>query len=120
MMNKVLMVMITAICVNCSSGGSGGSTGACDGSLANGTWLDAISGDVLTFANSCSGTSSYCASTFTLPKITDSTGTITINMSTTNGAVGCAPAGQTDCAYSVSSSNLSLDCGGGVITYAKQ
>lgn len=117
-MKRLIISYVGFLLVGCSSGG-GSSGNACDGSLALGTWSDGSS-DVMTFEANCSGTSSYCASTFTTAKVSDANGFMTVNVSSTNGNAGCLPTGQTTCEYIISGSNLAFDCGSGPIYYTKQ
>lgn len=124
MKNVLLTLSICLVLSSCgsSSSGSGTTTGACASSLITGSWAGTISGhvDVMTFAADCSGSSTYCASTHTVPNITATPGSVVVTVSATNGASGCLPVGQTSCAYTVNSTTLGFNCGPGAIYYTKQ
>lgn len=117
-MKRFIFACIATAAWGCSSGGGGGGN-ACDGSLALGSWYDG-STDTMTFNANCSGTSSYCGSTFTVSKAIDAMGTMTVTTSATNGNPGCAPVGQMSCDYAISGNNLAFDCGSGALLYTKQ
>ena len=126
----ILALSLTA-CKNSSGGGSdgSGSEGAasnaaprpCGSSVVLGAWHSKIMGqpDTMTFNADCSGTASYCQSTFTYPAVTASTGQVLVTNTSTNGAVGCLPLGLTKCAYQIEGSSMSIYCGGGTFIYTK-
>lgn len=104
------------------SGSSSDTAKACNSSIVVGSWTRALSAtisDTMTFNADCSGTSSYCQSTFDYPNVTNSSGSVLITNKTTNAATGCLPAGETTCQYAVSGVQLTVSCGGGASTYTK-
>ena len=95
--------------------------GTCASSVVAGSWKGSISGnsDTMAFNSDCSGSSTYCKSTFTYPNITASSGSVLITNTSTNGATGCLAAGAFTCTYAISGSTLTFGCGGGTVSYTK-
>lgn len=132
-MRLLIGVMLALSLISCknSSGGSGGSSseGAannaapqpCGSSIVLGSWNGSIMGkpDTMTFNADCSGTASYCQSTFNYPSVTASSGQVLVTNTSTNGAVGCLPLGLTKCAYQVEGSSLTIFCGGSPFVYTR-
>lgn len=109
-------------CGNDSSSGSSSDAGKCAESVVVGSWSATIAGnpDVMTFKADCSGSSSYCQSTFTYPPVSSSSGQVLVTNASTNAAYGCLPVGETKCLYEISGSIMSVSCGADVVAYTKQ
>lgn len=119
-----LVVVFLALSAGCGSSASksDSSSSECAGSVVVGSWKGDLGGagaDTLTFGADCKGTSSYCASSFTYPNVTATSGDVIIKNSATNGAAGCLPAGEFTCQYMIEGNGLAFRCGGGIVTYTK-
>jgi hypothetical protein len=129
-MKKQYVVAAASIAVllvvfqNCSSSQSASSEAesvqvssalGCADSAAVGGWHSNWSGspDKLTISSDCKGSSSYCSSSFTVNWLDVNAGTALVQISATNGNMGCAPQGQLSCSHTVSSNKSTLDiqCG---------
>jgi hypothetical protein len=119
---RTVIFGVLFVLAGCAGSGGGSSSGeACSGSPFVGSWTGSIlsNPDTMVFTNSCAVTSTYCASTGTIPATTNSSGSVVVTVTSTNANSGCLPAGNTTCNYSISGNSLSFNCGGGVITYTK-
>ncbi len=116
------IVIVLQACGSSSKSDSASAPGACASSVVAGSWKGSIYGnqDVMTFDSSCSGSSTYCQSSFTFPNVTATEGYISVSNNSTNGKSGCAGLETVNCAYRVNGSTLSFNCGGGTLSYTKQ
>ena len=74
----------------------------CSKSALLGTWISDSGEDLIRFNSDCSGTSSYCGSTFVFPEDSSSpSGHGDINIIETEGLTGCAPKGSRTYDYEV-------------------
>lgn len=114
---------LTAL-VGCGNKNSSVSNGACSASGLAGTWQGNVEGtpDTLNLNGNCSGTSTACQANFTYQAGTQSYGSlpgVTLNVSTSNGALGCPNQGTNNCSYSLSGNSLTLYCGDSTASYSK-
>lgn len=110
----------------CGSGSvSTAPTPPCQGAVVLGNWSGSVNGspDTLNFNASCGGSSSYCQSQFSCPACTanaPSSGTVLIEVLSSNGKPGCSPAGQYTYSYTVSGNQLTFGANGQSVTYTRQ
>ena len=100
--------------------GGDGDSGACSDSSFIGAWVNGDESETLTFKSSCAGTSAYCGANFEFPNLTEATGEVLINVTSTNGNPGCFSLGEIACEYAIVGNEMGFDCGDGVETYTKQ
>lgn len=125
-MRSLIIVFLIAIgtagCGSDVASTTAGSSGACAGGPFVGTWSGTVAGylDVMTLNADCTGSSTYCVSTFTYPSsTTGSSGNVAITVTASSAKSECMPVGQTTCGYSVSGNTLSFSCLGGTLTYSR-
>lgn len=101
--------------------GEGAETMACSSTSLLGTWNGTILGspDVMTFNSNCNGTSTYCEATNTFPNVITNSGTVAVEVTSTNGNIGCLPLGSTSCLFTTDESTLTFNCGGETLTYTR-
>lgn len=77
----------------------------CSDSALLGSWVSDSGNDLMRFNSDCSGTSSYCGSTFVYPEDTQSlSGHGDIKIIETDGVTGCAPLGSRTYDYEIGES----------------
>lgn len=119
----VVAVWVAASSVGCggsnSNPGAGGS--ACAGSVVLGVWHGNVNGnsDTLTFNSDCTGTASFCQTTFQYPAMTATSGSVMITVLSARSGLLCLTAGQHTCSYAVNGSTLTYSCGGTPLTYTR-
>lgn len=97
-----------------------GSAGPCDGDAA-GHWAGATQADQIDLSPSCAfkctGVTG-CVSAGTYAALLGTQGTVQVSIQSSTGG-SCLPAGTYACAYGVSASTLSFNCGAGAATYRR-
>lgn len=128
-MRKTMVLILAALGLflascsnNSSSSGGVSAASACITSAVVGGWVGNSNGDSLVFNDDCSGSSSFCSSTFNYSANALVGGSHTVTTGATNGASGCPPAGSTTCTYQVAGdrSTMIYNCGSGSQIYKKQ
>lgn len=95
------------------------SQGACAKSPFLGTWVLEGGPDSLSFNQDCTGSSSYCESTFVYPMVAASFGTLVVDVRSTSGKPGCIGVGEIACVYQFDAKRFGYDCGNGAVIYNK-
>jgi hypothetical protein len=117
-MKTTNLILVTGLFL-ASCGGSS-TPGACSAHPLVGSWINENETDIYKFNGDCTGSSTYCESTFTYPNSTATSGSALFTVTSSNGAEGCLPIGQTTCAYAIEGTAFAADCGLGAIIYTKQ
>lgn len=117
-MKTIYFVLLAMLLVSCAKQeGNKYLAPACQGKSTLGVWNR--TGETLVLNESCSGTSTSCASEYTFTTYDNNTEHQLINVTKTNGQPGCLPLGNTYCSYKTSGVNLIINCGTGDVYYAK-
>lgn len=125
-MKKLIIVSAITILSACGSSDSDTSTNnpgpstACKDSPFLGQWYNSTFDDTLSLTQDCKGTSSYCSMSFT-HHMPNGDGTVNLTVHTTTGNDPICPdePGSLVCAYNVTSTTLTIDCGGGSVMWDK-
>lgn len=117
----ILIFMILTACGSGGGGSSGSSPGACSSSAIRGHWRENGGAfDEYVFKSDCTGTNKNCSLTFSRYIYNPATVWLVLQVSSTSGAGGCPAVGQTDCQWTIPGvSQLTLNCGGGVVNFSK-
>lgn len=113
-MKFLIVFLTTTVLIGCGAKQTG-SPVTCDNSRVTGNWIDG-SGELNLRAN-CQGYRQACGETFTLPPVTENSGVISINVTSTPGGASCLPSGQVSCSYGMRNYDniLDVNCGGGLV-----
>jgi hypothetical protein len=102
-------------------GGDSGDSGACSDSSLLGSWVHVLDDDAkLNFKSNCTGNETSCNATFKYPNVSGSSGSVLINVTSTNGGDHCLPLGQHECTFEIEGDAMGFDCGNGVGIYTKK
>lgn len=111
------LFLFLSACAN-SNDSSPSSAGACSGRSVVGTWTNTVSGEILVLNANCTGSSLACNSSFEYAfAASDPTFALVRILST--GAGSCLPVGDHSCHFNTTSTTMLVDCGYGVMSYAR-
>ena len=122
-MNKLIVMFGALTFLTACGGGTAAAPGVCASHPFVGTRNQTGGvGNVFVFAADCSGTGSYCESTFTYPNATAATGAAVVTISSANvNNAGCA-VGAVTCGYAIDGGTMAISCDEGATSsvYTKQ
>lgn len=115
---KKLLIMGSLFLMGCGSQPTN-TPGICAGLGPIGKWVNGPNGDTLTFRDDCTGSSSWCGSSFRFTRSSANPGTTFVRVTGSNGAAGCLPDGDAVCGFAYDAAGLAIDCGAGSVAYSR-